>query len=122
MNRTPARTLYLDYLRTALILLIVLEHASVAYTSAAKLNLFSCKNSIWFIADANAINNLLRYIRAFRIPFVIPLLFFKSGLFVDMGIRRHGIARYAKRRLVRIGIPLLVVTFILSPLTGSSFL
>ncbi len=116
MNRIPARSLYLDYLRTALILFIVLEHASVAYTSAAGLNFFSCKDSLWFIADPNAIEDLLLGIRAFRIPFVIPLLFFISGLFVDVGIRRYGIAGYVKRRLVRIGIPLLVIAFILSPL------
>jgi glucans biosynthesis protein C len=117
MTQTPERNLYLDYLRTALILLIVLEHASVAYTSAAKLNFFSCKDSIWLIADPNAVQDLLRGIRAFRIPFVIPLLFFISGLFVDAGIRKYGIAGYMRRRLVRIGIPLLIIAFILSPLT-----
>jgi len=117
MTQTPERSLYLDYLRTALILLIVLDHTSVAYTSAAQLNFFSCKDSIWFIADPNDVHDLLRGIRAFRIPFAIPLLFFISGLFVDAGIRKYGIAGYMRRRLVRISIPLLIIAFILSPLT-----
>ena len=117
MNRSPERRLYLDYLRSALILLIVLEHVSIAYTSAAKLNFFSCKDSIWFIADPNATEDLLLYIRAFRFPFAIPLLFFISGLFLDVGIRRYGIALYSLRRLMRVGVPLLVIAFILSPLT-----
>jgi transposase InsO family protein len=37
-------------LRAALILLVVVEHASLVYTSTPWFNFFDCKNSGWFLS------------------------------------------------------------------------
>jgi len=114
-DTTSPRILYLDYLRAALILLIVVEHASLAYTSTPWFNFFDCKSSGWFLIDSNAQNDGLLYIKSFRLSFAISLLFFISGLFFHRSITKHGALSYAKSRLVRIGLPLLFIALVLDP-------
>ena len=47
--------------------------------------------------------------------FAIPLLFLISGLFFHRSIKKRGAVRYAKSRLVRIGLPLLFIALVLDP-------
>ena len=115
MSSVAHRILYIDYLRAALILLIVVEHASLAYTSTPWFNFFDCKNSSWFLIDSNTQNDALLYIKSLRMSFAIPLLFLISGLFFNSGINKRGAFRYAKSRLIRIGLPLLFIALVLDP-------
>jgi acyltransferase-like protein len=110
------RYLYLDRLRLCLILLIVLEHCTVGYTSAASINLFDCYQSDWMFLDRVALDDRLTYIKSVRLSFAIPALFFISGLFVVPGVRRHGIATYTRRRILRLGLPLVLIACLLTPL------
>lgn len=100
MNGTSSRILYLDYLRAALILLIVVEHASLAYTSTPWFNFFDCKSSGWFLIDLNAQNNSLLYIKSFRLSFAISLLFLISGLFFHRSINKRGGIRICQIQIV----------------------
>lgn len=106
---------FLDYLRSTLILLIVLEHAVIAYTSFAEIHPTYCYFSSWLIQDNKQASNAWNLLRSIRISFAIPLLFFISGIFVPMGIQRWGVKKYFFKRLKRLGIPLLFMGIILAP-------
>ncbi len=117
MTMKPSiRLTYLDALRAALILLIVLEHASIPYTSAAVLNLFDCSRSTWFVADVNALNDSYMFIKTLRYSVAIQLIFFISGFFFEQSVSKHGFAVYIKSRLIRIGGPLLLIALVFVPL------
>ncbi len=106
----------IDRLRLWLIILIVAEHASVGYTPLAWINYFNCQNSGWLFVDPQAQSDGLILIKSLRLTFVIPLLFFISGLFVNKGMAQYGFSGWFLKRLCRLGIPLLFIAFILVPI------
>ena len=110
------RQYYLDYLRAGLILLIVVEHISIAYTSLATLNVTQCYLSDWFFTANIPAHDGWTVMRSFRMSVAIPLLFFISGAFVPTDIRKQGVRHYFYKRLKRIGLPLLFMALVLAPI------
>jgi len=104
------RIYFADYLRAALVSLVILHHIAITYgangsfyyvepatssASAALLTLFVGLNQAWFLG----------------------CFFLISGYFSPGSFDRKGPKQFLKDRLIRLGIPLLIFFFVLNPLT-----
>jgi peptidoglycan/LPS O-acetylase OafA/YrhL len=109
---TKARNGGIDALRAAVTLLVVFHHTAITYgaiggwyyreidpstksLSGIVLILFCTINQAWFMG----------------------LFFLLAGYYTPPAYDRHGPTGFARERLLRLGIPLLVYFFLLSPLT-----
>ena len=105
------RTQFLDQLRTVLILLVILHHSMITYA----------KNTCcWFIQQNSIgppISDLLNLVISFNQSFFMGMFFLISGYFVPASLEKKGSWKFIQDRLRRLGIPLLVTWFVLSPLT-----
>ncbi|HLZ06564.1 MAG TPA: acyltransferase [Bradyrhizobium sp.] len=110
-----ARDASFDYLRTFIVLLVLLHHSVLAYAVMwpAQPHTFSILPAPivdprrWAGFDLLAI---------FNDTFFMALLFLVSGLFVWPGLKRKGAARFLRDRTLRLGIPFLAAAAILMPL------
>jgi glucans biosynthesis protein C len=104
------RIYFVDYLRGALVTLVILHHTAITYggsgsfyytetatdpLAALVLTLFTNFNQAWFLG----------------------CFFLISGYFSPASFDRKGPRRFLKDRLIRLGIPLLVFFFVLNPIT-----
>ena len=90
----PERLFFIDNLRIALTILVVVHHQAVFYATNVPLILFLMLNQAYFMG----------------------LFFFLSGLFTPSSYDRKGPWGFLKDRLTRLGIPILIYVFILSPI------
>ncbi|WP_308636906.1 acyltransferase [Paenibacillus silvisoli] len=103
---------YLDQLRTALTMLVVVFHASIAYGAAGS----------WILVDVDTseltvTSILLTLFTAVCQAFFMGLFFFLSSYFIPASYDRKGAGRFLKDRLIRLGVPFVGYTFIIGPLT-----
>ena len=105
------RTQFLDQLRTVLMLLVILHHSMITYA----------KNTCcWFIQQNSIgppISDLLSLAVSFNQSFFMGMFFLISGYFVPASVEKKGSWKFMQDRLQRLGVPLLVTWFILSPLS-----
>lgn len=107
---TSERLLYIDNLRILLISLVVLHHLSITYGAPGD----------WYYneSQAGSFEALpLSMFVATNQSFFMGMFFFISAFFIVPSLLRKGTTTFLKDRLIRLGIPLLVFFFILSPLT-----
>lgn len=98
MSRQP-RIAALDNLRTLMVLFILLLHAACAYAFSIPW---------WHVRD---ITNQGFDLLMFCIDvFALPVLFFVSGLFAAPSYERHGRGGFLRRKLHRLGIPLVLLS------------
>lgn len=98
--KTPGqRDLSIDYLRTTLILVVVVLHSAQPYTGD---NHFSWRNMI--LSDVTRLP-CFDYALNFFDAFFMSLFFFISGLFIYPALRRHGTAHFLRERVLRLGVP-----------------
>jgi hypothetical protein len=111
------RNLSLDYLKTGVIVWVVLHHAILAYMawggvpfdiSHFLLNDWPVMDSVrWPALDIFAdIND----------KFMMPLMFFVSGLFVWASLTRKGPLLFLRDRALRLGVPFIIATLFVTPL------
>lgn len=109
------RVHYLDNLRVALVVLVVLHHVAIVYggfmpfyyveppfgqpRAGASLLVFALANQAWFMGA----------------------MFFLAGYFTPGSFERKGPAAFLKARLIRLGIPVVVFVFVLSPVSSIGF-
>jgi glucan biosynthesis protein C len=109
------RLFFIDHLRAALVILVVLHHVALVYGAAAPfyyveppstdplayliLLIFALTNQAWFMGA----------------------LFLIAGYFTPRSFERKGPAAFLKGRLVRLGIPLLVFFFVLNPISSMGY-
>lgn len=114
-TRQDRRLCHLDNLRSSLIVLVILHHVALIYGAAAPfyyveppfnqpvagtvLAVFVLVNQSWFMGA----------------------LFLLAGFFTPGTLRRLGPAVFLRRRLVRLGIPILAAIFVLEPLARLGF-
>ncbi|WP_372949308.1 acyltransferase family protein [Mariniphaga sp.] len=107
---TPSRLWYIDNLRIFLISLVVLHHLSITYGAPGD----------WYYNETEAgfpeIIPMLMFVLTNQ-SFFMGMFFFVSAFFILPSLKRKGTGRFLKDRLIRLGIPLLLFYFILSPLT-----
>jgi fucose 4-O-acetylase-like acetyltransferase len=105
-----SRMMFVDNLRIFLTILVVVFHLAITYGAEGS----------WFyterpVSEVSSIA-LTTFIGLCQF-FFMGLFFLISGYFIPGSIDRKGVGKYVKDRLVRLGIPLLLFFFLLSPIT-----
>ena len=118
MIQTPAkatsssRLFFVDNLKVALIILVVLHHLAVIYGA----------NTAFYYVEPSYHDILAFFIllifQLFNQAYFMGLFFLISGYFTPGPFDRKGAKLYLKDRLLRLGIPTLIYMFILSPIAS----
>ena len=115
LSAASARDASFDYLRTFIVLLVLLHHSVLAYAVMwpAQPRTFTIffapivDPQRWLGFDVLAI---------FNDTFFMALMFLLSGLFVWPSLERKGGARFLRDRILRLGVPFAVAAGVLMPL------
>jgi glucan biosynthesis protein C len=105
-----SRMFFIDNLRVFLTIVVVVFHLAITYGADAS----------WFYKErpttelAGILLNLFLILTQF---YFMGLFFLISGFFVPGSLERKGSLRFSKDRLVRLGIPLVLYAFLISPFT-----
>ena len=100
----PQRNHAYDNLRVLMVLLIVLLHAACAYALGIPW---------WHAQDAKS--PVFDVTIVTLDGFVLPVLFFVSGLFAHATFERHGGAGFLRNKLKRLGLPVLILSVFYLP-------
>ena len=101
------RLTYIDTIRTVLIVMVVMVHASVTYGSVGG----------WFYVEPGSddlTKTLLSLFVTISQAFFMGLFFFISAYFTPGSIDRKGVGTFVKDRLFRLGVPLVLFSVILA--------
>lgn len=109
------RTLAFDHLRAFVIVLVVLQHSILAYMASASVDRTNPVIGTFLVADSSRWIGM-DVLAVFNDVFFMALMFFISGLFVWQALARKGAGRFLKDRLLRLGVPFLVVATFVTPL------
>lgn len=112
MSREQPRTLWLDYLRTTLTVLVVAHHASLAYTTFAQFRPEA------YILSTHPVVDKQRWIGTdifenFNDVFFMSLMFFISGLFVQPALQKKGTRQFLRDRFNRLFVPFVIAVSLL---------
>lgn len=107
MQQTLSRTLWIDYLRSFLTVLVVAHHSSLAYTT------FASFDKAAYIRSTHPVVDTQRWIgldifENFNDVFFMSLMFLIAGLFVIKSIQRKGPGAFVRDRFYRLFIPFLI--------------
>jgi glucans biosynthesis protein C len=108
---TAARRLsYVDNLRTALTVLVIVHHCAIGYSNVP----------LWYYVEpaADASGTLLDLLLLLNQSFFMGAFFLVSGFFVPGSYDRRGARRFLGERLLRLGVPLLLWLLVLRPLVS----
>jgi glucan biosynthesis protein C len=108
---SQARLIFADNLRTALMVLVVLHHLAVIY---------GANYPFYYVEPAYSEVLALIVLVVFQLlnqAYFMGFFFLLSGYFTPGSFERKGLTAFTKDRLIRLGIPLVVFSFVLSPLT-----
>ncbi|MGD9048016.1 MAG: acyltransferase family protein [Anaerolineae bacterium] len=103
------RLLYVDNLRTLLIIMVILWHMAVTYGASGFWPYQEGQGddlTVLVFMLFSAINN----------PYVLGFFFMIAGYFTPGAYDRKGPGPFLKARLIRLGIPLLLYVFLIDPL------
>jgi surface polysaccharide O-acyltransferase-like enzyme len=107
-NKRP-RLLYVDNLRTLLIIMVILWHMAVTYGAPG----------FWPYRESRA-DELTALVftlfSAINGPYVLGFFFMIAGYFTPAAYDRKGPGEFIKARMIRLGIPLLIYVFLIDPL------
>lgn len=103
----PTRTLWIDYLRSSITVLVVAHHSSLAYTTFASFNKQAYILSTHPIVDSERWIGLDIF-ENFNDVFFMSLMFFISGMFVLPSLARKGITAFIRDRCYRLFLPFAV--------------
>jgi glucan biosynthesis protein C len=109
------RIVAFDYLRSFIVVLVVLHHSVLAY---CRFGHFDRAHYLWSsapVVDASKWVGL-DLIVLFNDSYFMPLMFLLSGLFVWPSLTRKGSLLYGRDRLLRLGLPFAVAVVTVIPL------
>jgi fucose 4-O-acetylase-like acetyltransferase len=109
------RIYFLDNLRTFLIFLVVLNHSGLVYESSGIGGLF------WIVDDPST-NNLSGILNLVIDIFIMSTLFFISGFFTPLSMRKKGKWIFLQSKFKRLLIPWIIAVLALMPLYKIIFL
>ena len=110
-TRSPeSRLFFVDNLRVALSILVVLHHIALVYGGASPF--YYMEPSL----IGTATYKVFLMFALFNQAFFMGFFFLISGYFVPKSFDQKGSLSYLKGRLLRLGIPLLIYIFILNPI------
>jgi hypothetical protein len=111
-TKSSARLFFVDHLRAALTILVVLHHLAVIYAA---------NSSFYYVeppyGDVLALLILVVF-QLFNQAYFMGFFFLLSGYFSPRSFDRKGLVPFLKDRLLRLGIPLLVFLFVLNPIAS----
>lgn len=110
-HKPEERIAYLDNLRAALVILVVLHHIALVYGAAAPFYYVEPP-----FGDPLAGLALLVFV-LFNQAWFMGALFLLSGIFTPRSLERQGTGTFVRTRLVRLGIPLVLWIFVLEPIS-----
>ena len=111
-ERRTGRLVYLDHLKVLLIALIIAIHAVLGYVGS---------DQYWTYADVQetALHPVTEVLAAVLVVpfglFMIALLFLVAGLLTPPSLERKGARRFVVDRLLRLGVPFALFTFLIWP-------
>jgi fucose 4-O-acetylase-like acetyltransferase len=97
---------FLDNLRAFMILLVIVMHACIAYTSFLE--------NMWIVDDASKSSGI-GYLVMYLDLFVMFILFFVSGYFIAQSYKKRKISQFIIAKFKRIMIPWILAVFTLIP-------
>jgi len=104
----PKKIFYIDDLKVGLITLVILHHALITYGA----------EGYWYYTQktthVGAITPMVILVTINQ-SFFMGFFFFLSAYFIPGSYNKKGAARFVKDRLLRLGIPLVFYSFVLSP-------
>ena len=101
------RAVWIDRLRTILILLVILHHAAITYGASGS----------WFFKATDATNVPLTFLAAVNQAFFMGLFFMLAGALAPASLLRKGKSAFLADRALRLGVPILAFGVLLGPLT-----
>jgi fucose 4-O-acetylase-like acetyltransferase len=110
-NGKGPRLLYIDNIRILLICLVIATHCSITYGGPGS----------WYFTDpgnAAGVPFVLTVINALNQSFFMGFFILISAYFVPSSLMRKGRRRFARDRIIRLGVPLIVWILFISPLIG----
>ena len=112
------RDLSMDYLRTTLTLMVLGHHSSLAYTTFAHFSVDKATHAIQMTAPVVDVTRwaFFDYAENFNDVFFMALMFFVSGLFVYLALKKHGTLEFIRDRLLRLGLPFAVTVTLVMPI------
>ena len=103
-----SKLIYIDQLKVMLTALVILHHAAVTYGASGS----------WYYSQksefAGAVIPMTAFV-AVNQAFFMGFFFFLSALFIPSSYSKKGPTKFIADRLLRLGIPLLFYSFVLSP-------
>ncbi len=105
---------YLDNLRSFVIFLVVVMHSNVTYSGIGS----------WYYTEGNPasldpVSRILFFLYgSFTQAWFMGILFFLAAFFAARSLAKRGPAAFAKERLFRLGVPLLIYMFVIDPFIG----
>ncbi len=107
--KAESRLAYIDIIRMILIILVIMVHAGITYGAFGD----------WTFADPTLVKDEITSIGLSLFNFIcqsffMGLFFFFSGYFTPGSFDRKGMGRFWKDRLLRLAIPMLLYTYLLS--------
>jgi surface polysaccharide O-acyltransferase-like enzyme len=100
---------YIDYLKVVVTTLVVLHHTLITYGAPGG----------WYYTQKTSVVAAISLMTVFvtiNQSFFMGFFFFLSAYFIPTSYRKKGAARFVKDRLIRLGIPLIFYSFMLSPI------
>jgi len=115
LSAASARDASFDYLRTFVVLLVLLHHSVLAYAV-----MWPAQPGTFTILPAPIVDPQrwagFDLLAAFNDTFFMALMFLLSGFFVWPSLERKGPARFVRDRILRLGVPFTLAAGILMPL------
>lgn len=110
-----SRLFFIDHLRAALVILVVLHHVALVYGAGAPFYYVEPPMSepLAFVA-------LLVFV-LFNQAWFMGALFLIAGYFTPGSFDRKGTGSFLKGRLIRLGIPIIFFYFVLSPISSTGY-
>ena len=106
------RYAYLDNIRSLVIILVLAMHTAVTYSGFGG----------WYYIEGSPENlsffemAFFGFFQSFVQAWVMGALFFISAYLITKALAKHGSSNFIKERLFRLGLPLLLYVFIVTPL------
>ena len=102
-----SRSFFLDNLRSAIIVLVVIHHAAIVYAA---------DTPFYYVEPGDILATIVLLVfHLLNQAWFMGALFLLAGYFTPGSFDRKGTAQFLKDRALRLGIPILIYAFIFSP-------
>ena len=110
-NHRKSKVVFVDHLKIALTVLVILHHAFITYGAPGG----------WYYSEKTSLpaaKILMTVFVAVNQSYFMGLFFFLSALFIPQSYDKKGAVRFLKDRFLRLGLPLIFYSFVLSPVVN----